>query len=390
MNVRDMRKIITMTTTACERPTRSVLLSFKFVGTALAGSLTMGLVSTFAPLPAQIGVLGSCVSILAGLFVAYLEQEDLRERRRGALLERLRIPMALAPEHELFDQYCTFSEALGELARQDDPVLRRFALLKLTSLSAEVQALSRGAIVFSGTETWRTVYEQLLESPGIGLYQSVAWVKTRDYWQDPPGRQSMRLNYAMVRAGLRIERILILGDDLWPDRSRLPAPAIRPWVEEQHRGGITLSLVRQSEIAAEPDLLADFGIYGRRATGVQELDEQVRTVRFYLLFDPRSLQLARDRWERLGLYATPFADLLDGKAPRRRDESSEIDRIGAAPGPARERTRRAASFLMLGRGTRPNNPREDGPARPGPSGEGPITSRPPANPERGRRRDPGR
>ena len=72
--------------------TRSVLFSFKFVGIALAGSLTMALVATFAPVPAQVAVLGACVSILAGLFVAYAEQEEARERRRAELLERLRIP----------------------------------------------------------------------------------------------------------------------------------------------------------------------------------------------------------------------------------------------------------------------------------------------------------
>src|SRR3954466_395757 len=92
---------------------RPAIYSFKFVGTALVGSLTMTLVSAFAPLPAQIAVLGACVSILAGLFVAYTEQEDLRERRRGELLEKLRIPLALAPDHDLFDRYCAFAEALS-------------------------------------------------------------------------------------------------------------------------------------------------------------------------------------------------------------------------------------------------------------------------------------
>src|SRR5205085_4056411 len=101
---------------------RSVLLSFKFLGVSLVGSLTMGLVSTFAPLPAQVAVLGACVSILAGLFVAYVEQEDERERRRADLLEKLQIPVALAPEHDLFDLYSTFAQALGNLAQQSDPV----------------------------------------------------------------------------------------------------------------------------------------------------------------------------------------------------------------------------------------------------------------------------
>src|SRR4051812_36635000 len=174
------------------RANRPALLSFKFGGTALAGSLAMALVTAFAPQPVQIAALGSCVSVLAGLFVAYLEQEEYRERRRAELLERLRVPVALAPDHELFDQYCVISEALSELARQADPVLREVALLKLASLSGEVRSLARGTVMFTATETWRTVYERLLGQPGLGEYLSVAWVKTRDYWQDRPGRQSMR------------------------------------------------------------------------------------------------------------------------------------------------------------------------------------------------------
>src|SRR4051812_12388276 len=58
------------------RADRRALLSFKFGGTALAGSLAMAVVAAFAPQPAQIAALGSCVSVLAGLFVAYLEQEE--------------------------------------------------------------------------------------------------------------------------------------------------------------------------------------------------------------------------------------------------------------------------------------------------------------------------
>ena len=184
------------------RANRPALLSFKFGGTALAGSLAMALVAAFAPQPVQIAALGSCVSVLAGLFVAYLEQEEHRERRRAELLERLRVPVALAPDHELFDQYCVISEALAELARQADPVLREVA-------PAEARlALRRGPLagprhrdVLRPPRRWRTVYERLLEQPGLGEYLSVAWVKTRDYWQDRPGRQSMRVNYDLVRGG---------------------------------------------------------------------------------------------------------------------------------------------------------------------------------------------
>lgn len=294
---------------------RTVLLSFKFLGIALLGSLIMTLVSVFAPLPAQLAVLGSSVSILVGLFVAYLEQEEEREQRRAELLEKLQIPIALAPEHELFDQYSTFATALAELAKQSDPVLRDFALIKLASIAEQVKSLAKGHIVFAGTETWRTVYEQILQSPGLKEYLSVAWVKTDDYWQDPPGKQSMKLNYELVQQGLKIYRLVILRGDLWPKGELMPAPEIRSWIEEQHNRGINVSIVRESDIATEPDLATDFAIYGDRATGTQEIDEQSRTLRFILSFDPQTIRLARNRWQRLSIYAIRFGDLLDQSPP---------------------------------------------------------------------------
>jgi hypothetical protein len=230
------------------------------------------------------------------------------------VLEKLQFPLALAPEHDLFDQYSSFAAALADLAQQKDPVLRDFALLRLASVSEQVRLLAQGRVVFSGTETWRTVYERLLESPGLGEYLSVAWVKTKDYWQDPPGRQSMRLNFELAGRGLRIERVVILRGALWPAADTLPAPEIMPWIDEQHRHGIRVFLVRESAMLNEADLLADFALYGERATGVQELDEQSRTLRFVLSFDPQSLRLARDRWERLSLYATPLVDLSGKEA----------------------------------------------------------------------------
>ena len=56
----------------------------------------------------------------------------------------------------------------------------------------------------------------------------------------------MRLNYDLVTRGFRIERILILPDELWPFEERLPSPEIRPWIEEQQERGIRVSLVRES------------------------------------------------------------------------------------------------------------------------------------------------
>jgi hypothetical protein len=290
---------------------RSALLSFKFAGTALVGSLSMALVCALAPLQAQLAVLGSFISILGGLFLAYMEQDERREAKLSELFERLKVAVELAPEDELFQQYSAIAEALSGLSRQEDPVLRQFALIKLSTIAAQVQSLARGTVVFSNTETWRVVYEQLLQSPGLTAYHSVAWVKTADYWHDRPGRQSMRLNFEMVERGLRIDRIIILRDSLWPSGHSLPADEILPWIREQHDHGIWVSLVRETDISPEPDLLCDFGIYDTRAAGIQELDDRSRTLRFILHFDGPNIGHAKERWARLLLYAASYADLVD-------------------------------------------------------------------------------
>jgi len=191
-----------------------------------------------------------------------------------------------------------------ELAR--DCVLARFA-----GLDEEIHRLASGRVVFENTETWRTMYEKVLCAPGMAEYRSVSWTKTADYWQDRPGQQSIRLNYDLLDRGVEIQRIVILGWNLWSPELALPSPAIRRWLEEQHFRGIAVSLVRESDLVNELDLLRDFGIYGVRATGEQELDEQSRTVKFELRFDEPGIRLATDRWERLKLYARPFTELLD-------------------------------------------------------------------------------
>ena len=139
---------------------------------------------------------------------------------------------------------------------------------------------------------------------------SVAWLRSEDYWRDAPGRHSMQLNYDLVQLGARIERTLILNDFFWPQAALLPAKTICQWIDEQSKRGITVRLVRESEIEDEPELLCDFGIYGQRATGRLELDEG-RTVRFTLDFSQQSLQLYEDRWRKLLLFATPYRELLD-------------------------------------------------------------------------------
>ncbi len=282
---------------------------------ALVGTVMMTLVCLLTETDVQIATLGGLLSILVGLFVAHSQEFQQAERQRSELLECLQIPFTLAPVPGFFRHYDVFATAMAQLAKQPDPVLREFALMKLEAISDEVQAMAKGTVVFTATETWRAVYQKLLESLHVKAYYSVAWVKTGGYWNDPPGQQSMRLNYDLVARGFRIERVLILPDELWPFEERLPSAEIRPWIEQQHEGGIRVSLVREADLIDEPDLLQDFGIYGDKAVGIQELDDRSRTIRFILDFDATNLWKALNRWERLTLFTTKYSETLDQVPP---------------------------------------------------------------------------
>ena len=292
-------------------PRRSVLLSFRFASVAVVGSLATALVGALGSPEAQLGMLGALVSILAGLFFSYVEQDEQREQRQTELLTQLSVPVALAADRELYDQYLGFCDALSRMAMQSDPILREIAALKASSMRQEITSLADGTVIFSGTETWRTVYEKLLASSDIKEYQSVAWARTQDYWQDAPGRQSLAVNFAALERGVLIERIVILRDDLWPLSDPIPTGPLGQWIEDQHNHGLWICLVRESQLAGEPDLLADLGIYGERACGAQELDDRSRTLRFVLQFDPEAIRLAQERWRRLELFATSYRQLLD-------------------------------------------------------------------------------
>ncbi len=294
---------------------RSVLLTFRFVGPALLGSLAMALVCALAPLEAQVAALGGLVSTLGGLFLSYVEQERDRDRRLGEVLEKLSVPFRLARDPELFEQYAAFCRVLTDLAGLADPILRETAALKLASVNDQLAPLSGGTVVFAGTEGWRTVYEKLLASRGLQEYRSVALVRTEDYWRDAPGRKSMRANYDAVARGVRVERVVILRDELWPAGSPLPAGEVGEWIDEQHRHGVWVVLVREHDLAGEQELRADFGIYGDRAVGIQELDDRSRTTRFTLCFDPAQVRLTLERWDRLYLFGTPYQSLLDRAGP---------------------------------------------------------------------------
>ena len=223
--------------------------------------------------------------------------------------ELVALPLAVAHDAEGLGLLRAVGLAVRDLTTTLDPIYRELAFDRAREVSQELTSLARGKIVFQSTESWRTTYEKLLLSRGLYRYRSVAHVRTPAYWQDEPGRRSMRANYQAGSHGLQIERIVVVADGLWPDGELLPMEPIAGWIDDQVRHGIDVRIVRESRV--EADLRADLGLYGNRAVGWQELDDQGRTVRFTLSFDFAELLAAEARWDRLTVYATSYRQILD-------------------------------------------------------------------------------
>jgi hypothetical protein len=283
-------------------------LTFRIAVAVCGGVLLTALACAFTAPWIQLALLGILLSISIGLAWECLASI----RHTSGDVNLLETPFFLSHDTQVFDCYRQISQSLLAVSQKPDPIYREVALEELNRLAAECAEVAAGTIVYDGTETWRIVYDKLLRSPGIHLYRSVAWVKNANYWQDEPGRQSMKVNFQLHDNGLlSIERIVILADDLWPEKELLPVEHIHRWIREQNDHGIWVKMVRQSDLAQEPELIADTGIYGSRAVGVQQLDEQCRTVRFILTFDFNKVAKAEERWNRLSVYATSYQDLLD-------------------------------------------------------------------------------
>lgn len=283
----------------------------RFLATSLLGSVIVGVASVVTPLAAQIAILGVLVSTLAGLLVAWLDEHAQRDANRAELSTMGRVVDALENEPDLAREFRRIGNGFLALTEQTESVLRSAAATKLLSVASELEQIARGTISFRETESWRTAYRDLLQSDKLRTYRSVAWVKCANYWQDTPGRQSMRDNYDAINRGVIVERVVILPRELWPAEQLLPSDSVLAWIIDQHNHGVWVMLCLEADVESEPDLPRDFGIYGDLAVGTQILDDQCRTLEFQLEFKREAVQLANDRWRRLQLHATPLRTLLD-------------------------------------------------------------------------------
>ena len=92
---------------------------------------------------------------------------------------------------------------------------------------------------------------------------------------------------------MRIERVAIINDSLWPANDDRPQKEVFDWLADQYSNGIWTEIVRKSAIIDEPDLIADFGRYGDLAVGYQFLDSRSRTSSFRLSFNQDDIVTAK-------------------------------------------------------------------------------------------------
>jgi hypothetical protein len=290
---------------------RPVVLVSPYLWVSVAVGLLLVILAAVGVPALPLALIGAGLSVLAGLIFGYLRQEGDRKQSDTEATERLMVPLALASDPDLFRFFQSLRDSLTELARHTDETLRAVALQKLAAINTQIEGLRAGTIVFAGTEPWRAAYDALLASPRLREYWAVAWVRTSDYWQDAPGRQSMNANFEAAHRGVLVERYIILPESLWPTGELFPTEAIRPWIEKQHNNGFRVFLVRERDLAAQPDLLADFGLYDERLVATQEIDTHSRTIRFTLDINPAAIRLALDRWRRLSVHGISYRVILD-------------------------------------------------------------------------------
>ena len=105
---------------------------------------------------------------------------------------------------------CAISTELDRLSQNDvldSEVFRQQVALRLDDKLTEITDLAAGKLVFSSTETWRTVYQQVLESADAKRYLSVALIRTDDYWRRWCKRTRVPVDYqdAVLRASMTLK-----------------------------------------------------------------------------------------------------------------------------------------------------------------------------------------
>ncbi len=280
--------------------------SLLILGMPIAVGSATALAALQGPTWLPLAFIASIAAFQLAIMVSDAKQSPVGEIKSDII----ETPFLLSHDQRAFELYRRQASALLNVSRRTDIIHRDLALDRIAMLASEAEELGVGRVTFNNTETWRLAYERLLRSPGTSSYHSISVIRTAQYWNEEPGRQSMRLNHELARTSrLSIHRIAIIDDSLWPATSPLPFEPLAKWLQAQAANRIDIRAVRLYTVRSEPDLIVDCGIYGSRAIGRQETDANGNTVRFSLDFCFDKVLDMEERWERLAVYATKVDEL---------------------------------------------------------------------------------
>ena len=207
------------------------ILTTQVVVATLVGSVVMALVGAFGSLTTQLGVLGSFVCILGGLVLEILEDQNAKDRQLASLNLLIRTAYALAKDSEVLEEFEKIVAGIESSLNIDQKLFRELALEQLKKIGQVSKSLGKGMISFEETEAWRLAYEKILRDESVRLYYSISLIESPDYWQDEPGKRSIALNYQLQdEKKLKIERIAIIDDSLWPAHHDRPQEDVFDWL----------------------------------------------------------------------------------------------------------------------------------------------------------------
>lgn len=199
---------------------------------------------------------------------------------------------------------------LKELAHasfRDDPTFVKLVNEEFQGFYANLYEYSIGHFKFDA-ESFRIYWRELIESDEASFYFSTALVNTPYYWRDGIGIEATNFTIK-ISEKKKVKKIFILNDKLWEDANT------KTWIKDQKKRGenadlnkgVDVYVIKEKNIGKNEDIIFDFGIYGDRAVGYQELheiaDNEFRMT-YNLYFSKEKIQLTNIRFKKLMEYAS--------------------------------------------------------------------------------------
>lgn len=289
---------------------RTLLVGFGF--TLVFGSVFALIPKSNNNIPALIAVLGVYVSVAISLLFRLIEisHNIANEGDFSALVSQ---------DNDWRTIMEKLRDSLEYTGTKKDPFFTDMYQALIRDFSNRLGNAASGCIKFPPGERWRKYWKKIISQRDLGEYRSTSWVKSPEYWRDPAGREGFEFNKTIEA---KTTRVFIIRDKYWDH------PDVWEMIRDQYDAkNIEIRVVRETILEEnDPDLLLDFGIYGERAVGYQELDDNCRTKSFTFHFDEKKISDTEDIFEGLLVYATESVtkDFLS----RKEFDKTEIKRKG--------------------------------------------------------------